>query len=149
MGCGCFPGARDNAALEPKKWRMNPSGRLKLAGFAEASVGTSPKVTPGRVGGEASYTVNTLGGLGIFASVFKGQDYYNLSLLWLLYESSKTYSIRPRPTPYSFSWLALWPPGRRKRCQEPDDLACEAISHDILSSGRRLVFVFVSGCCVC
>ena len=54
-------------------------GHARLATTVEAIFGTGPGIAPYRFSAEASRTFLELGGVGLFARFFSGQDYYNIN----------------------------------------------------------------------
>jgi len=60
-------------------WRdVNLAGHERIAGYAQLIHGTGPGIAPYRVSLEASRTFLHLGGGGVFARFFSGQDDYNI-----------------------------------------------------------------------
>jgi hypothetical protein len=53
-------------------------GHLRVAATAEAIIGTGPGIAPYRAWIEVSRTFLELGGVGLFARAYSGQDYYNI-----------------------------------------------------------------------
>lgn len=64
--------------LVPRRRTPHATGHARLAATVEAIFGTGPGVAPYRLWVEASRTFLALGGAGLFARVYSGQDAYNL-----------------------------------------------------------------------